>query len=191
MKEENNEERKKELAKVRAKKQRERQKKKKQEGRRSACYERLREWESTIPQDNRCTKLLSEAQNQNCGMWFGEYDIALASNAMVITLHVLYLVLQRDHLMTMSMDMDNERVRGCRGYWESSRQYATWTGFIFYCSYGYMLLEAFIQLHPDLRQNRTGEIIGKLVGPKVYIVYYSLSFHFSSAISMLDVLLRN
>ena len=57
--------------------------------------------------------------------------------------------------------------------------------------YGYMVLEAFIRLHPDLRQNRTGEIIGKLEGPKVYIVYYSLSFHFSSAISMLDVLLRN
>ena len=44
--------------------------------------------------------------------------------------------------------------------------------------YGYMVLEAFIRLHPDLRQNRTGEIIGKLVGPRciLCIIHYLFIF---------------
>jgi hypothetical protein len=110
---------------------------------------------------------------------------------LIEALHVLYCVLSRDNLLTLSLDIDASKefavVEAIDNQLavdhRSPDTYSTvW--------YGCMVLEAFVRLHPELRRNSTCSIIRKLLF-EVNNVFYPLPYHFCDALGVLDVLFTN
>jgi hypothetical protein len=101
---------------------------------------------------------------------------------------VLSDVLSRDHLSTLSVNIDASKefviVEAMENQLAIEHHGLETYRLI---KNGCMILEAFIRLHPGLRRNTTCRLIRKLL-VEVYDVYYALPYHFIYAIAVLDVL---